>query len=45
MKGMGIGADIGGTFTDVVAVDAAGGIRIAKVPSTCSNAMAPSSGC
>ena len=35
-----IGVDIGGTFTDVVAVDDAGGLRIAKVPSTRSDPSA-----
>ena len=29
-----VGADIGGTFTDMVYVDAAGAMRLAKVPST-----------
>jgi N-methylhydantoinase A len=29
-----IGVDVGGTFTDLVMVDAAGEIRVAKVPST-----------
>ena len=29
-----IGIDIGGTFTDVVAIDDAGGLHIAKLPST-----------
>ena len=29
-----IGVDIGGTFTDVVAIDATGTLRIAKLPST-----------
>ena len=29
-----IGVDIGGTFTDVVAIDDAGALRIAKLPST-----------
>jgi N-methylhydantoinase A len=36
----GIGVDIGGTFTDVVALDAAGRLRIAKVPSTRSDPSA-----
>ena len=35
-----IGVDIGGTFTDVVALDSAGGLRIAKVPSTRSDPSA-----
>lgn len=35
-----IGVDIGGTFTDVVAIDAAGGLRIAKLPSTRSDPSA-----
>lgn len=35
-----IGVDIGGTFTDVVAMDDAGGLRIAKVPSTRSDPSA-----
>ena len=35
-----IGIDIGGTFTDVVAVDAGGGLRIAKLPSTRSDPSA-----
>jgi N-methylhydantoinase A/oxoprolinase/acetone carboxylase beta subunit len=35
-----IGIDIGGTFTDVVAVDDAGGLAIAKVPSTRSDPSA-----
>lgn len=34
MRQVAIGIDIGGTFTDVVARDAAGHMRIAKVPST-----------
>src|SRR3984893_68255 len=29
-----IGIDVGGTFTDLVAIDAAGGASLAKVPST-----------
>jgi N-methylhydantoinase A len=29
-----IGADVGGTFTDVIALDDAGGVRTLKVPST-----------
>ena len=33
-SGLRLGADIGGTFTDVVAVTGAGGIVMAKVPST-----------
>lgn len=32
-----VGVDIGGTFTDIVALDAAGGVQIAKVPSTPEN--------
>jgi N-methylhydantoinase A len=35
-----IGVDIGGTFTDVVAVDADGRLRLAKVPSTRSDPSA-----
>lgn len=31
---MDVGVDVGGTFTDVVAIDGHGGVRIAKVPST-----------
>lgn len=40
MNSVGIGVDIGGTFTDVVAIDQEGGIRIAKVPSTRSDPSA-----
>lgn len=29
-----VGIDVGGTFTDLVALDAEGGLRLAKVPST-----------
>src|SRR5262252_8989589 len=29
-----IGADVGGTFTDVILLDARGGLRVHKVPST-----------
>jgi N-methylhydantoinase A len=29
-----IGVDVGGTFTDLVAVDDSGGLRVVKVPST-----------
>lgn len=36
-----IGVDIGGTFTDVVATGADGGLRIAKVPSSRSDPSAP----
>jgi N-methylhydantoinase A/oxoprolinase/acetone carboxylase beta subunit len=36
-----IGVDIGGTFTDVVAVDGQGVLRIAKVPSSRSDPSAP----
>jgi N-methylhydantoinase A len=36
----GIGVDIGGTFTDVVAIGADGALRIAKVPSTRSDPSA-----
>ena len=35
-----IGVDIGGTFTDVVAIGADGALRIAKVPSTRSDPSA-----
>src|SRR5262245_6050038 len=37
---VGIGIDIGGTFTDIVAIDDAGDLRIAKVPSTRSDPSA-----
>jgi len=44
-----IGVDIGGTFTDIVALDRAGRLALTKVPSTpkdCSTASAPPSpGC
>jgi N-methylhydantoinase A/oxoprolinase/acetone carboxylase beta subunit len=40
MANQSIGVDIGGTFTDVVAHDAAGRLRIAKVPSTRSDPSA-----
>ncbi len=39
-RGTSIGVDIGGTFTDVVAMDADGRMRIAKVPSTRSDPSA-----
>jgi N-methylhydantoinase A len=32
--GLRIGADVGGTFTDVIALDSQGGVRIHKVPSS-----------
>ncbi|HEX3952424.1 MAG TPA: hydantoinase/oxoprolinase family protein [Stellaceae bacterium] len=35
-----IGVDIGGTFTDVVCLDAAGGTRLLKIPTTRSNPSA-----
>jgi len=35
-----VGVDIGGTFTDVVAVDASGAIRLLKIPTTPSNPSA-----
>ena len=31
---MRVGVDVGGTFTDLVAVEADGTVRLAKVPST-----------
>ena len=36
-----IGVDIGGTFTDVVATDADGRLRIAKLPSSHIDPSAP----
>ncbi len=36
-----VGIDIGGTFTDVVVTDDAGGLRIAKVPSSRADPSAP----
>lgn len=39
-RSVAIGVDIGGTFTDVVAVDGAGKLHIAKVPSTRSDPSA-----
>ena len=38
--GVAVGIDIGGTFTDVVGVDEAGGIRLLKIPTTRSNPSA-----
>src|SRR4051812_12721120 len=35
-----IGVDIGGTFTDVVCVDAAGHMRLSKIPTTPRNPSA-----
>lgn len=32
-----VGVDVGGTFTDLVAVDASGAVRLAKVPTTLDN--------
>ncbi len=40
-NGSAIGVDVGGTFTDVVAVDRDGNIRLAKVPTTLKMSHAP----
>ena len=34
MRGASVGIDVGGTFTDLVAIDADGGVTARKVPST-----------
>ncbi|MGE4219699.1 MAG: hydantoinase/oxoprolinase family protein [Alphaproteobacteria bacterium] len=37
MPGRIVGCDVGGTFTDLILLDEAGGVRIAKVPTTVEN--------